>query len=313
MSLSYTICKFLWHQPWFNPRRGRAIYKKICQHSEAPDHPFDTDFFGLHYEGNLRNTIDFSVYYYGAFEKPLLFFLQDCLQSVHRSPSVFCDIGANIGQHSLFMSRIADQVHAFEPFDQVRKKLQHHVELNKITNLSVNTVGLSDRDQLLPFYAPTGRNQGIGSFDASTMEKGNQNIGELALVKGDQYFQSHSIADIDLMKIDVEGFEKAALQGLQETLHRYRPVVVCELTYGNELSIKSMGELSSLFPDNYEFLTFDIRKADGSKARRKEARARMSGEYQLIPFKFDLQQGQDNIVACPRENLDRLPRQSIPS
>jgi len=310
MSLSYSIYKFLWSQPWFSPRYGRPIYKKICQHGDAPDHPFVTDFFGLRYEGNLQNTIDFSVYYYGAFEKPLLFFLQDCLQAIHRPPSIFCDIGANIGQHSLFMSRVADHVHAFEPFEQVREKLEHHVQLNKIKNLSVHTVGLSDADHSLPFYAPTGRNQGIGSFDASTTAKGNRNIGELALVKGDQYFQQHNIENIDLIKIDVEGFEKAALRGLQSTLQKDRPVVVCELTYGKELSIGSMNELRSLFPDQYEFFTFDIRKADGSKARRKEAKARLSGDYQLTPFRFELQKGQDNIVACPTEFLDRLPRKS---
>ena len=311
MSLSHSICKFLWYQPWFNPKYGRPIYKKICQHSEAPNHPFVTDFFGLQYEGNLQNTIDFSVFYYGAFEKPLLFFLQDCLNAIHQSPTVFCDIGANIGQHSLFMSRIADQVHAFEPFEQVRQKLEHHIQLNKIRNLSVHNVGLSDLDTSLPFYAPTGRNQGIGSFDASTTEKGNRNIGNLALVEGDSYFQKQAITDVDLLKIDVEGFEKAVLHGLQETLKNDRPVVVCELTYGKELSIRSMKELTALFPEDYEFFTFDVRKADGSKARRREAQARKSGDYHLVPFRFDLSSGQDNIVACPLENLDRLPRKSI--
>ena len=308
MNLTYSLCNFIWHQSWFKPEHGRRIYKAICQHGEAPDFPFTTDFFGLEYQGNLRNTIDFSVFYYGAFEKPLLFFLEDCLKAIHRSPTVFCDIGANIGQHSLFMSRIADQVHAFEPFDQVRLKLEKHIRLNEIKNLDVHPIGLSNRDQTLPFFAPTGRNQGIGSFDASTTEKGNRNIGELALVNGDSYFEKHAIVGVDLVKIDVEGFEKAALQGLESTFNRDRPVVVCELTYGKELSIKSMEELVSLFPADYDFFTFDVRKADGSKARRKEARARFTGDYQLIPFRFELNKGQDNIVACPRENVTRLPR-----
>lgn len=308
MSLTYRISKFLWHQPWFNPKHGRAVYKMICQGGEAPDYPFVTDFFGLRYEGNLRNTIDFSVYYYGAFEKPLLFFLRDCLGAIHRSPSVFCDIGANIGQHSLFMSRFVDQVHAFEPYDEVRKKLAHHVKLNNISNLSVHNVGLSDSNQSLPFYAPTGRNQGIGSFDSSTTKKGNRSIGELALVNGDQYFKTQAITGIDLIKIDVEGFEKTALHGLRKTLERDRPVVVCELTYGKELSVASLEELATLFPDDYAFLTFDNRKADGSKARRKEAHARMSGDYQLIPYHSDFKKGQDDIIACPQEHLDQLPR-----
>ena len=308
MNLTHRFYKFLWNQPWFKAEFGRRIYKNICRTGDAPDYPFSTDFFGLQYNGNLQNNIDFSVFYYGAFEKPLLFFMQDCLAVINHPPAVFCDIGANIGQHSLFMSRIADQVHAFEPFEPVRKKLQQHIEVNKLHNLRVHPVGLSDANQSLPFFAPTGRNQGIGSFDSSTTEKGNRNIGELSLVKGDSYFEENAISDIDLIKIDVEGFEKAALQGLQQTLTRNRPVVVCELTYGKDISIQSAEELFSLFPSDYSFFTFDIRKADGSKARRLEGKARLSGDYALVEFQFALNNGQDNIVACPRESLERLPK-----
>ncbi len=209
------------------------------------------------------------------------------------------------------MSKVADQVHAFEPFTEVLKKIDQHICLNKILNLSVHNVGLSDKDELLPFFAPTGRNQGIGSFDASTTAKGNRNIGNLLLVSGDSYFQQQSIVGVDLIKIDVEGFEKSALQGLRNTLANDRPVVVCELTYGRDLSIISMEELSSLFPQNYSFLTFDNRKSNGSKARRKEAKARKSGIYNLVPFEFRLQSGQDDIVACPNESLDRIPCKNL--
>lgn len=307
MRLATSLCKFLWNQPWFKPEYGRSVYKIICSGDEAPDAPFEKDFFGLRYAGNLRNTIDFSVFYYGAFEKPLLFFLRDCLAAIHKPPTVFCDIGANIGQHALFMSLLAEQVHAFEPYDKVREKLQRQIALNNLTNLQVHAVGLSDQPQRLPFYAPTGRNEGIGSFDAGTTQKGNKSIGELALERGDDFFQAHAIESVDLIKIDVEGFEKSVLAGLQLTLGSQRPVVVCEITYGADLSIQSLQELEALFPPDYRFFTFDVRKADGSKARRKDARARQSGEYQLIPFDFRFQKGQDDIIACPAEQLERLP------
>jgi len=307
MSLSYKISNYLWRQPWFKPEYGKSIYKMICQTGEPPDAPFVTDFYGLKYEGNLQNTIDFSIFYYGAFEKPLLYFLRDCLKALGRSPSTFCDIGANIGQHSLFMSRFADTVHAFEPYQVVRDKMQHQINLNDLKNISVHPVGLSDNNQSLPFFAPTGRNQGIGSFDSGTQSKGNRNIGELALVIADEYLADKGIASIDLVKIDVEGFEKSVLRGLIQTLSRYRPLVVCEITYGSELSFRSFTDLGKMFPKNYQFYTFDTRKADGSKARRRGAKARRSGKYQLIPFLFESPRGQDDIVACPEELVSVLP------
>lgn len=274
----------------------------------APSHPFKVALFDLEYEGNLQNNIDFNIYYFGAFEKPLLFFLRDCILNTAEDNRVFYDIGANIGQHSLFMSNYAAQVHAFEPYMTVRERIAHQINLNNINNICVHEVGLSNEETKLPFFAPTGRNQGIGSFDASTVNKGNKNIGELQLVRGDDYIAQHKLEPATLVKIDVEGFEKPVLAGLQETLTKYRPVVVCEITYGGDISFRSKTEILDQFPANYELLTFNTRKADGSKSRRKQGKARSSGHYQLIPYNFEFPWGQDDIVACPKEKLQALPR-----
>jgi len=310
-NLSYQFYSLLWRQRWLRKLLGKTLYKQICKHGPAPDAAFSADFFGIEYEGNLQNTIEFSIYYYGAFEKPLLFFLRDCICALSKQNTVFLDVGANIGQHSLFMSRNVTQVHAFEPYQKVRDRLLHHVALNQIQNLHVYDVGLSDKYETLDFYAPTGRNEGIGSFDAETTSKGNRNIGQLALVKGDDFLQKQGIQHVDLIKIDVEGFEKSVLNGLRDTLDQHRPIVVVEITYGKSLSLGSMDELQGLFPRDYEFFTFDTRKPDGSKARRQGARAKRSGLYRLIPFRFLLQSGQDDVVCCPREEINKLPLKNL--
>ncbi|MEX0617530.1 MAG: FkbM family methyltransferase [Pseudohongiellaceae bacterium] len=305
------LYRFLWNRRWLGRRIGRQLYKALGKHGQAPDAPFTTDFFGLRYQGNLRNSIEFNIFHYGAFEKPLLFFLRDNVLATANDQAVFCDIGANIGQHSLFLARHVAQVHAFEPYRPVSDKLRLQIELNHLTNIHIHDVGLSDQAGKLPFYAPTGRNQGIGSFDAGTVSKGNKAIGELELVRGDDYFKEQGIQRVDLMKIDVEGFEKPALAGLNETLRRFRPVIVCELSYGKALSFTSLDELQTALPPDYGLFTFDNRKADGSKARRQGAKARRSGQYRLIPFHFTQTQGQDDIVACPREQQQTLPLSTL--
>lgn len=313
MNLSHAIYRALWQQPWLSLRAKKSIYKKLCKFEPAPNAPFVTDFFGLQYQGNLNNSIEFNIYYHAAFEKPLLFFLRDTLRALQSGmqssdPAVFADIGANIGQHSLFMSRYADQVYAFEPYAPVRDRLQFHIQLNHINNIQVYAVGLSEHDEQLPFYAPTGRNQGIGSFDAATVSKGNTLAGELQLVQGDAFFAANGLLQPTLMKIDVEGFEKNVLRGLRETLVRSRPVLVTEITYGKELSFRSVTELQQALPPDYQLFAFDTRKADGSKARRRGASARRSGQYQLIEFRRWLESGQDDVVACPLEKISLLPR-----
>jgi hypothetical protein len=173
----------------------------------------------------------------------------------------------------------------------------------------VHPLGLSNENARLPFFAPTGSNEGIGSFDASTTSKGNVSIGELELVRGDDFFPLADIARIDILKMDVEGFEKFALQGLRETLLKTRPLLVCEVTYGKELSFTSMEELLSHLPPDYLLFTFDKRKQDGSKDRRRDARSRHSGDYRIIPFNALLPAGQDDVIACPAEAVDQLPVQ----
>jgi len=296
------------------PRRLlRHLYKRLARRGAAPDIPFVADFYGLRYEGNLNNNIDFNIYFYGAFEKPLLFFLRDVFTILPGDKGVFVDIGANVGQHSLFMAAHGAQVHAFEPFRTVREQFMRQIEGNRLDNISVHPVGLSNQNSRLPFFAPTGMNAGIGSFDPDSVGKGNVSIGELQLVRGDDDFPGRGIDRIDLLKIDVEGYEKLVLAGLRESLQRQRPMVVCEITFGNPLSFATLEELQEHLPDDYALFTFARRKADGSKTRRRNARNRYSGNYRLVPLGGLRASGQDDIVACPREKQALLPRENLPA
>lgn len=305
------LYKLLWQGQQHLPKSlSRSIYKRMVRRGIAPDYPFVADFYGVKYQGNLSNNIDFNVYYYGAFEKSLLHFMGNTLQVIAPGGGVFVDVGANVGQHSLYMQRLATTVIAFEPYEAVRKQLLGQIDNNGIANIEVQALGLSNENTLLPFYAPTGSNVGIGSFDASTVDKGNRLIGELELVRGDDFFAARPDLKINLMKIDVEGFEKLALEGLRETLAKNRPVVICEITYDTALSFQSLQQIQEAFPENYQLLTFDTRKPDGSKARRREAQARVSGAWKIVPYDRILHSGQDDIIACPAELLTRLPMEN---
>lgn len=303
---------WLWQQTWLPAALRKVAYKKLDAMGQAPDAPFEIDFFGLRYRGNLNNGIEFAMYYYGAFEKPLLFFLRDSLKALavartDQRRTTFLDIGANIGQHSLFMSRFADQIHAFEPYPPVAGRLKQHIDLNAIENLILHEVGLSDDNGKLPFYAPGGSNKGVGSFDSDSQQRGNTPTGELAIVRGDDYFERHDIGEVDLIKIDVEGFERKALLGMAQTLQRTRPVIVCEISYGQPLSFTSREDLLNCLPANYRLLQFNTRKANGRTARRRGAKAKRSGAYELIPVTTWRDRDQDDLVAAPEELLELLP------
>ena len=303
---------FLWKTAGNNPTWRKFLYRQLRRNGKTPDYAFSKDFYGLKYKGNLNNNIDANVFFYGAFEKPLLFFLRDTLNALKTDTpkAIFMDIGANVGHHSIFLSKFASQVLSFEPYPKVNIQFKQQIAHNNISNIQIFENGLSDRRETLNYYAPTGNNEGIGSFDESSIGKGNTSYGKLELQEGDQVIESDSWKNIKLIKIDVEGFEKKVIKGLSRTIEEERPVIVCEITYGQQFSFVSIEELSSYLPQNYEILTFNTRKLDGSKDKRKGSLAKRSGLYELISLKQWRSSGQDDIVMIPNEKSTIIPRQT---
>ena len=269
-----------------------AVSFVSCFGDEAFD--FVSDIDGIQYEGNTGNYIDASILYRGAYEKDILFFLRDAMTAAYSGRGVFIDIGANTGQHSLFMSRYATEVHAFEPWEPVVKRFRRMVENNQIKNIVIHPVGLGDQNSRKPFFKPGPTNLGTGSFVEGFRSQYTAE-GQLEIQIGDDALAKAAVEPIALIKMDIEGYEKLALKGLRKTLRKDRPIVEFELSTDpkSSVSIKSKEELVALFPNDYEFLVF-----------RNDRAHRLSGAYALEPLgnliRFDLAMQRD-IVAYPAE------------
>lgn len=262
---------------------------------------FSTDFFGMKYEGNTKNGLDREVLIYGAYEKPILYFLRDVMQSVYSNEGVFLDVGANTGQHSMFMSRYAREVHAFEPYEPVLERFRKMIDLNHISNIMIHPVGLGNENITKPFHKPPEHNLGAGSF-VEGFAPGNSFYGSLKIVVGDDVLAKADVNSVALIKMDIEGYEKFALQGLARTLRVSRPIVVFELTYDPKSTVgfKGQEDMRRAFPKDYEFL--QLLEAD-----------LYTGLYRLNEIDpgahFEVG-GRYNFVACPSELKSRIPRRS---
>ena len=261
------------------------------------DFDFTTDFFGLRYEGNMGNLLDQHIFYYGAYEKPILFFFRDLVESGGADRRIFLDIGANVGQHSLFMSKFVKTVHAFEPYEPVLKRFRRLIEINGIKNVIIHSFGLGNEDSKKPFYRPPNINLGIGSF-VPDFSKENTPDSALEIHKGDDVLEYSGIGPVGLIKMDIEGYEKPALLGLQRTLRKDRPVIAFELTVNpqSSISIKNKDDLQNLFPPQYRFVFFGA----GTDAD--------TGAYSFSPgdqIRFDTRSRYD-IVAYPVEKENPL-------
>ena len=163
--------------------------------------------------------IDRDIFTEGAYE---LYFLRWIERNIKGRS--FVDVGANIGNHALYLASNFEAVHCFEPNPAIADRLEENAALNRIP-IHVHRVGLGYRDAELPFHPNTSGNCGGSSFAANGFEA----TSVLPVRNGDSYFAAHDIEKIDLLKIDVEGFEFEVLRGLQKVIRRDRPVIIFEL------------------------------------------------------------------------------------
>jgi FkbM family methyltransferase len=282
---------------WFGHRDliPYGVRDRLIRHFLNPDAGHDRDFsvpfFGMRYRGNLDSYIDWVVFFFGAYEKGIQFFLRDTATRLFSGRAVFIDIGANIGQHSLFMAPHVAVVHAFEPYEPVRAKLLQKVADNGLSNIVLHPVGLADGDEELPFYAPGGRNTGIGTFRADAADDADKRaFGPLPVVRGDGYFRRAGIPRADLVKMDIEGFELPALRGLRQTFEASRPVVVMEYSAETRDRLDGGDELARLLPPDYALFGL----------------AGKPHHYRLGAF--DATRAPATVVCVPDQALSRIPR-----
>ncbi|MBI1352835.1 MAG: FkbM family methyltransferase [Acidobacteria bacterium] len=273
---------------------------------EVPaDRRFGIEYYGMIYSGNTTNLIDRRVLCTGSWETHIQQFLgrtAEMLERVKGEPAddlVFLDIGANTGLHSMFMSRYVGVIHAFDPYPPVVAQMRYNLERNNLQNVILHPVGLGDAAARLPFVEPKDSNQGTGSFLPEAGLPGRMQGLELEVVVGDDYFREHGIDRADLVKIDVEGFEKPVLLGLRRTFAKTRPIIEFEITVkqGVERLFRSREELEAALPEDYELFGFT-----GSDPK--------SGAYKLVDFPVDFGAflgGQWDLVAAPAELADELP------
>ncbi len=228
--------------------RDRLI-RWIHNPDTAKSEEFAVPFFGLVYRGNFDTFIDWSVYYYGAYAREELRLMEDLLVSMHQP--VVMDIGANVGHHTLFASRKAKHVLAFEPFFEVANKLRQKLLENAINNVRLFEFALGEKNEKASYKKPKGHNTGTGSF----ISFGNDNETlDLEIRIGDEVLEQNAIKDVHFIKIDTEGFEPHVLNGLAKTLVRCRPIVFFEWSQGVRGQLDH--RLSTIFPQDYTFYLF---------------------------------------------------------
>jgi FkbM family methyltransferase len=213
--------------------------------------PFTVRAHGFRYQGDLSEFIDWNIYYFGSYAKAELKFLSTCANILRdRSKNVvFLDIGANVGEHSLVMSREVSEVHSFEPSSEMTSRLERNIAINQLTNIKVHRVALGAEDCEAELGSGFEGNSGSRSLLWSFPGKKTERV-RVRQVR--RVLEENGIDRVHIVKIDVEGYEKRVLQGFGSRLHADRPIVLMELIGKQEKGgFASPSELRQLlYPDH---------------------------------------------------------------
>jgi FkbM family methyltransferase len=160
---------------------------------------------------------------------------------------VAIDAGCNIGHYAYKLSSLFDKVYAFDANFDITAEL----EASKKENIEVIHKGLSESSGEAVFYLPVANGGGVlhgwGSLRKDNCPSASNLIEtRVGLISLD----SLNIADVDFIKIDVEGHEVELLAGAINTIRESRPIVLIEIKEVNMVKVSDF--FASL---NYRRLT----------------------------------------------------------
>lgn len=150
------------------------------------------------------------------------FYEQDLLSFLFHTAmpgAVLVDVGANIGNHTIFFAAIVGaRVVAFEPVADTAAHLRENVGLNNCgERVEVHEMALWSREGRGRVVMPQTANSGTAHIEPSSE-------GKVHLIRLDRL----KLPRVDILKIDVEGAEPEVLRGASRTLRRQRPMLVVE-------------------------------------------------------------------------------------
>jgi FkbM family methyltransferase len=225
---------------------------------------------GITWALDLREGIDIAIYCVGRFEPATV---RACRRLL-KPGSVAVDIGANSGAHTLPLAQAVGEsgrVLAYEPTASAYERLLRNIELNprlaaRIVPRQVMLMDVTDRP--LPTSLPSSWPL-TPSDHAHPLHWGVATPTEGARVTTlDDSVAESGVARLDLIKLDVDGYEPEVLAGAKEVLQHFRPAVVLEIApyLLVERGVSPFAPFTVLENTGYRFATLSGRPVDRTLA-----------------------------------------------
>ena len=194
------------------------------------------------------------------------------------------DIGGNRGIVSCFFARISDVVHVFEPSKRISEVAQKNIELNGFKNIVWNICGIGASNEERQFYDYGIKQSGHNSYIEQEDILDQTYITRVVTL--DEYCEKNNIDKIDIVKIDVEGFEPDVIKGMKKLLENKRiSIIILEVSPTINRNISAHDEMYAELK-NYGYDFYDV-----------------TGECLLLDAIHDIKTDQDIICISKGETV----------
>ncbi len=190
------------------------------------------------------------------------------LEILKNKDLVIFDIGSNLGNYSEYISDIFYKreisIHSFEPIKELLKS-----QKIKSGNLIKNNVAVSENNGVIKFYERDISSQS-SLYEFSNLENDkivkSYDVKTINLI---DYMEKHSIKNIDILKLDVEGKELDIIKSLAKGFKDIDiKIIKIESAYRghNQDSFSNLLEIYAILnSNNYEFFGYTNTKYLGNK------------------------------------------------
>ena len=198
--------------------------------------------------------IGLSINMDGRYENENLILLEKFINEKipNSDEEIALDIGANIGNHSIFFSKYFKKVFAFEPNPKTYDLLLINSKLISQKKIVPYNFGLSNNNGNLSLKSNPS-NIGASRIISLPTNQLKNNITNIKVKIADE-IKSIQTEKISFIKIDVEGHEINALKGAENIIKSNKPIIVFE-QQAKEIKNQSSEVIEYLTTLNYNFYT----------------------------------------------------------
>ena len=183
--------------------------------------------YGINFEIDVSDYPGWSLFYYSTADSS-----RGVLEFANEA-DVVLDIGGNIGQTALMLAKKvgeAGKVISFEPFPNSISRFEKNLALNPdVANVSLQKFGLGSKEQDVRMIEE-GANNSAGNRIVANDAAVSAQVIEIKVRVLDDFVRDLAPERIDLIKIDVEGYEMRVLEGAEKTLVKFRPKLFIEVS-----------------------------------------------------------------------------------